>query len=387
MKTCLKILMILLCGVKTSGQDLIRKEITKHVRPIELAWSDTNYAGFEAITHSIGDAQIVMLGEQDHGDATTMEAKAKLIRYLHERHNFRVLAFESDFYGLQQLREDTNVQWDEVLASIYPVWTQCSPLNDFFGFLSSSQLKITGIDSRMILPVSQRSFLPKTEPFIRMHLTDSLGVNRYLDMLNSLLKKEYAYQPSKADQLFFLASTDKLMDASDKESFLKQSLRNLKGFALQTWNHTVNSFPDYRDVQMGENLEWLINHRYPNEKVIVWAANTHISKRSPFKNKQSMGQYTRERFGEKVYVLGFTSHHGQSKRITLPNTLTLPAPPPNSLEQWIHTTQARFAFVDLRLLPPENKFLMKGFGHSMNKENWSEVFDGIFFIDEMKPCH
>ena len=184
MKTSLKILMILLCGVKTSGQDLIKKEITKHVRPIEtIAWSDTNFAGFEAITHSIGNAQIVMLGEQDHGDATAMEAKAKLIRYLHERHNFRVLAFESDFYGLQQLREDANAQWDEILASIYPVWTQCTPLNDFFGYLSSSQLKITGIDSRMILPVSQRLFLPKIEPFIRMHLVDSLVVNRYLDML------------------------------------------------------------------------------------------------------------------------------------------------------------------------------------------------------------
>ncbi len=60
----------------------------------------TDYADLDVIGKAIGNAKIVMLGEQDHGDAPTFLAKTRLIKYLHERMGFNVLAFESDFFGL-----------------------------------------------------------------------------------------------------------------------------------------------------------------------------------------------------------------------------------------------------------------------------------------------
>eukprot|EP01136_Pigoraptor_vietnamica_P022309 Opistho-1_new@73276 len=51
-----------------------------------------------AIGNAIGNRRIVVLGEQDHGDAASMQAKAKLVQYLHEQKGFNVLLWEGDFF-------------------------------------------------------------------------------------------------------------------------------------------------------------------------------------------------------------------------------------------------------------------------------------------------
>lgn len=80
------------------------------LRDIETQSDD--YSGFKEIGAAIGEAKVVFLGEQDHGDAPTFITKTKIIKYLHENLDFDVLVFESDFYNLNRsLTQNDSVEF------------------------------------------------------------------------------------------------------------------------------------------------------------------------------------------------------------------------------------------------------------------------------------
>jgi hypothetical protein len=64
--------------------------------------NDADLSDLEPLARASGNARVVQLGEQSHGDSATFTMKCRLIRFLHERLGFDVLAFESGLVALQQ---------------------------------------------------------------------------------------------------------------------------------------------------------------------------------------------------------------------------------------------------------------------------------------------
>lgn len=153
---------------------------------------------------------------------------------------------------------------------------------------------------------------------------------------------------------------------------------------------------------MARNLEWIARNKYPHEKIIVWAHNYHISKYNGhypedfLNNAQTMGgTFTSDSaLADTTYIIGFTSYRGTAGRIGR-KKYRIRKPKANSFENWINPDYD-YAFTDFKKYRMENPgknefFLMSGSvkgnaHHTSSKAQWTNIFDGIFYIKEMYPC-
>src|SRR3989337_1173277 len=63
------------------------------VRTIDAA--DEDFRDLEPLIDAIGSAHVVQLGEPSHGSGGSFAAKVRLVKFLHQRMGFDVLAWES----------------------------------------------------------------------------------------------------------------------------------------------------------------------------------------------------------------------------------------------------------------------------------------------------
>lgn len=299
--------------------------------------------------------------------------------------------------------------------SIYPIWTFCSQFKPLLSYISSqiggkNELVLSGMDnrgytgySRLYLYSVLDSFLKTTNiPFIRDFIT-------YPDYL-SLLKQAPALVDGKNRQnikklIFYTEDIlGQLRKQAPKDSFYIKVLEgqaHLFKMALyykydSTYIKTRTNYP-LHDYQMAENLTWLVSSKYSNQKIIVWAHNTHIEKEAAIGTKDndynSMGHYFTldNSMLNQTYVLGFTAYSGRGKLMLGSNTAEkVTKPNNNSVEAWLHKKGYPYSFVDFGIFNSISKnvepFYMKSYINKEEKLQWNKYFDGIFFIDKMMPC-
>ena len=405
-------LLLILFAVQAYAQDKIKSYVQQHKTDIRTVSPDSlNFSDLEVIGNAIGDSRIVMLGEQDHGDAPAFLAKTRLIKYLHEKKGFNVLAFESDFLSLnegwEKLDKNKAAISNFLVGNIFTIWTKAQQCDDLFNnyvpatYQTNNPLIMTGFDCQLHGRYSAQNLKKIVDSFLRSQDLPFTKTEAYRSTFlpfvdSTMISKNVASHAEFTRQLELIINKIEEKDSTSMEMMVLKSLYAQSNAGI-LYIKRKSGYLDFRDNQMAENLKWLAQKKYPNEKIIVWAHNMHVLKNPQLIKglqgiKKTMGEvFTEDKtLEESTYILGFASKQGTAGRLSSTQKhYTVDRPNRNGFETWMpeNTSLAFVDFKKYRLENPSSKeyFEMKGKSHQSSSAIWTNVFDGVFYIRDMYP--
>lgn len=326
-------LLLLLITQTVSGQ---KKAAVKQtacppgtVYAIQSLQSD-NYADLRFLIPMLANKQIVLLGESSHGIGDYYALKSRLVKFLHSECGFEVLSLES---GIADIRLAYR-QVDSLSAihlrnnTVYGNF-QCTEIMPLFHYIKEmaatpKPLLYTGFDSqnfseslRLLKKILNECSENKGDSLIKniglyykipgmFWQQDRAPLYRLADTIRSsatyALEMFNAHIP-KIQTRFGLSETD--------IQFMQRALQNHIDGASVNWNYEDPSAK--RDSLMAGNLSWLMNKVYPGKKVIVWAHNGHIDRKSANGNPYTwMGHYISRQFGDASFHIGLFAKEGET---------------------------------------------------------------------------
>jgi erythromycin esterase-like protein len=361
---------------------------------------DTAFEDLEPLKKMIGNARFVLLGERDHDDGNIIEAKTRVLKFLHQEMGYDMIAFESGFYDLNQANEAIKKGENVKLAlakSLFPIWTSQKSFQPFLEYIEANKdLPVLGFDSQF------------TGEFLYENLADAI---------QSIVKKEVSQADFEEwiDVVEFMGSEYTFPKNNDFETFQKQHLQIVKvlkkqikskskediEFHLHVLRNIIYSAKGYyfgntgnksseewkakdsniRDSLMASNLIFLAN-KYPTKKFICWAANAHFANRinnleeEELQEFNPMGKHIKKEFGdENVYILGFTGNDSLQSKET------------RTIEKEFINTGLDYGLLNLKSLPKGSKFTSSSLsvqGEASLYGEWAKVFDALFFVGEIE---
>jgi len=370
-----------------------------------------------AIGKAIGNRRIVVLGEQDHGDAASIQAKARLVQYLCEQKGFSVLLWEGDFFAFQQLNRGAGNDWIKEARSITePFWASGSATEALWQFASDKArtqqpLRMDGFAMGFASAYSKQYAAAALEKLLTgrsLTLLSSPDRSWFMDVFASLLSGQQTNYTETEKKLFY-QWCDRLSEELDSVGSSpadaeQQFVNNIKATAIYRWTRS------YRSRQMARNADWLLKHRYSKEKVIIWTANFHAIKeyglvvaRDSVSNrfyqnavdKDSVQTFTQQLISKghrNLYSLACISLSGTYTPrawISTDHPVEPVAFVPGSIEKRIDSATAGSLFCNLNQLPanhPLQKALpMIPYLHTRTlTAQWKNAFDGILFIKKQR---
>jgi erythromycin esterase len=267
----------------------------------------------------VGPARVVALGEGTHGTAEFFRMKHRLFEYLVERKGFTVFAFETNWPAVEIV--DRYVKTGEgtaakALEALHEVW-RTQEVRDLIEWMRAYNsapgrtklLSFTGFDMQD----------PVTAIDCVIGAFDKLGGSDAKTM-RDLYTGAGAEGSSVGDTVE--KAKARFVDAAKLVEARREALgahyervHRCTTVALQLVQIDIGAgltaYSNARDKAMAENVRWLAESVYPNERIALWAHNGHIATAPEANGPVPMGQHLRQMFATRLRVVGFAFDRGE----------------------------------------------------------------------------
>lgn len=355
-------------------------------------------ADLDRIAESVASARFVLIGEASHGTHEFYDTRAAITRRLIEKHGFRVVALEADWpdtlrahrYVTGRTAESGAAEalgnferfpawmWRNTVMTSFVTWLRAWNLEQpadrragLFGMdlysLHASIDSVLGYLGKVDPEAAKRARLRYScfdffgqDPQAYGYAVTRGGEESCEDMVVaqlSDLRRQYGDLMSRDGQIaqdeFFYAEQNARLVAN-AERYYRSMFRGRD----QSWN--------LRDAHMADTLDALAQHFGGRKcKMVVWAHNSHLgdarATEMSVRGEWNVGQLMRERHGDDVCSIGFTTSRGTVTAARswggLHERRRVRHPLEGSCEALFHSTHRDAFWLDLRVKNEASKLL------------------------------
>lgn len=286
--------------------------------------NSTNTPLDKAFSKWLSQVNVIGLGENSHGSSSLFEYKFDLIKSLIRTQGYTQFALEMPSINALLINDYINgkpVSETKLLHTLnYPSW-QTQPMLDVIEFLKqenksrTEKIKFVGIDI-------QNPTLTFTELRYRLLQIQAKRSVNLLELLNDRLRN--------GDIDYRFTAIELKQSLPNEGGYLKRFIDVLiEGHSLLLPTLALGS----RSKLMAEQI--ILTSQ--NRKTIVWADNTHISKKGP-----EMGYYVARILGKEYFSVGLTFYQGLYAAYGPNNPYSANVAPTNSHEFLLNILKDNF---------------------------------------------
>lgn len=391
-------------------------ELKRAIRPLTTVEPGSSYTDLTAFDEAVGNARLVSLGEASHGTREIFQMKHRLFEYLVREKGFTVFAIEANWPESEALDRYIKTGEGDPRAGLKALYVWPWQTEEVLALVEWMREFNQGPGDRPVLTFTgfdmqrYRVALDKTLAAVK-DTPEAPAVEAAYSALRVLDDPWFSPAGTTKPAGFRLSNPDLKGIADDAEAVVRL-LEERKATAktvqmarivAQALRCRVGEIRGCRDQMMARNVLWLLDEAHPDEKMVVWAHNGHVTHQAevPWSGRP-MGNWLREALGSQMYVLGFAIDGGtvRAKRLEEgkwvdPIEHILPQAAPGTGTAMLSQAGTPMFFLNMKTarsalgawLDDEHLFRVVGGGIDDNQATMSpdrigRSYDGLIFLRE-----
>ncbi|KTF18357.1 erythromycin esterase family protein [Pseudoalteromonas sp. H105] len=381
-----------------------------HVK-IDLSNTD-DFSDLAHFGDAVADKRIVYLDELTHGEHEVFALKSRLVKYLHQHHDFDALILESGLFDVNEIDKAARHSKDKRIVdmaagNIFFSYAQDPAFLGLMDYIDAQRntqnpLALSGFDGRLSGEFSQASFVVSLGKQLQsLQLSDSLLLAdwpKFSKQLQATLTRNFV-DLDEVEINQHIQTGYQYMDALnradnspglDSPSYYARLLEGV--VRLFEVHYTVRRF-DEHDLVMANNIHWLLQNTYKDKKVIIWGHYVHVNRQGYLSSRaNNVTKALDKAYGQESYIVNFAAMSGEYREF---RDGTIKPIPPISKQYLAYTLKGEFSespeaiFIQPKQFtnPQENELLLSGHEYlsatSIPINRWRNHFDSVFLINKV----